>query len=110
VKYLSVIIMLSFSCASTPAVPTVQPSDPLGVAENWARNPTQAPAFVSAWSVPGRVARIYRAGEEYKALVVERNSQGAGAGVLLTISKPPDGNWELTSIEESPANHLIPEF
>ena len=108
-KYL-VVFILSASCASAPAVPTVPPLDPLGVAENWARNPTQAPPFVSAWSVPGQVARIYLVGAEHKALVVDRNSQSVGAGVLLTISKTADGIWHLTSVEESPANHLVPEF
>lgn len=109
-KYLAFLILLSFSCATAPAPPAASTLDPLGVAERWVEYPTEAPEFAAAWSGTGQVARIYKEGEQFMALVVGEDVAEIGPAVRLTISKTAAGFWEVSAVEEAESSLLFPVF
>jgi hypothetical protein len=94
---------------SEPVVVTQRNTDPLAAATHWAAEPVDAPEFVSAWSNPAEVLRLYRDGDVVKAVVGQAGISDAHQCVLLTLTQT-NGIWRVSGTSEVASTHLLPTF
>lgn len=108
-------VCVLYGCATSaplvpePVVATQRNTDPLTTATHWAEQPVDAPEFVSAWSNPAEVLRVYRDGDVFKAVVGQAGVSDVHQCVLLTLTQV-DGIWRVSNITEVASTHLLPTF
>jgi|GEM_PF-6070058 len=98
----------------------VKESDAFEVARAWAANlpgesgdaamPSPEVHSISATWQAAQVARIWAAGDEYRALITERSTAAPGPAVLLYISRDASGAWKVQAIKPSTSTALWSQF
>lgn len=106
----------------TPATPSsarAEPADPFQVASQWAAElsaphipdaparalPAEIARITDAWS-SAQLARLWAQGEEYRALVTQKNTAGQGPAVLLRLGTDASGAWQVIGLEPATATVL----
>lgn len=95
-------------------------SDPFEVARVWASKlpgakgdaemlPPEVHSITASWS-DAQVARVWVAGDEYRALIIERSTAGERPAVLLYISSDRSGAWQVQAVKPSTSTALWSEF
>lgn len=65
--------------------------------------------IVDEWSVAS-LARVWASGDEYRAVVTQKNTAEEAPAVLLHVAKGDGGTWEVVDVEPTTANHLWPKL
>jgi hypothetical protein len=69
----------------------------------------QVESSVGSWSA-ARVARVWAAGDEYRAVVVQKNSAEKAPAVLLHVARDQQGAWQVVDQKPTTSTHLWPQL
>lgn len=102
--------------------PQAPEDDAFEVARRWAAGvsgePGGAPApapdpevssIIAPWQA-AQVARIWAAGDEYRALITEKSTAAPGPAVLLYLVRDPRGAWIVQAVKPSTSTALWSQF
>lgn len=92
------------------------PEGPFDVVLKWAEQPQvsgeaseEAVELIEEWERV-EVARVWSRGEDYLAVVVDRNSTRETPAILLTLEMNDEGGWRVARLEATTSTHLWPEL
>jgi len=101
--------------ASEQARPT-EKKDAFEVARAWAASVPGAEvpspelhSITASWRA-AQVARVWAAGDEYRALIIEKSTTGERPAVLLYLSSDTRGEWQIEAIKPSTSTALWSQF
>lgn len=111
------------SIASTKAQASarrVDQADPFEVARGWATElpgakraaemlSPQVHSITASWTA-AQVARVWAAGDEYRALIIEKSTTGQRPAVLLYLGRDSSDAWKIEAIKPSTSTALWSQF
>ncbi len=101
--------------AGAQATAEPAPNGPFEVARGWvdAFSADEAPdavrQVVGGWKT-AQLARVWAAGEEYRAVVVQKSTARETPAVLLRITHSDASGWEVSGVEPTTSTHLWSEL
>lgn len=94
----------------------VEKKDAFEVARAWAASVPGAEvpspelhSITASWRA-AQVARVWAAGDEYRALIIEKSTTGERPAVLLYLSSDTRGEWQIEAIKPSTSTALWSQF
>ncbi|MFW6057276.1 MAG: hypothetical protein ACOC9W_00330 [Persicimonas sp.] len=95
--------------------PAEGPSGPFATAEQWAAeldadSAAESIADVVAQWQHAQVERVWAAGEQYRAVIVQKSTTGEVPAVLLVIARGDDGRWQVVDERPTTSTHLWSEL
>ncbi len=104
------------TAASSSDKPITDQIGPFDVAQQWAqrlddyqRQPAQLPTnvrkIIEHWK-SARVERVWAAGADYRAVVVQRSTANETPAVLLYIGSDDAGHWKVTGLQPTTSTYL----